>query len=122
SGSGASKYTLTSSDETTYIFDENKRLRVHNWPNGEMWTYSYDGNGRLEEVSDGYGRKLIFRYYTTGDHDGQLRFVGDQSFDDSQDPDNPTGRFVSYAYVQESLDGSLVSSPRSLLFSVTDVR
>ena len=59
--SGTSQYTLVASDKSTYVFDNNGNLLSRSWPSGETWSYSYSGSN-LSEISDGYGRKLVFRY------------------------------------------------------------
>jgi hypothetical protein len=118
-----SQYTLTASDKSTYVFDSSGNLLTRSWPNGESWTYTYS-SGKLAEVSDGYGRKLVFRYYTSGSHNGQLYRVGDQTFDDTN-PSNPTGRYVEYGYTLNKIvdsSGSIVNGTNSLLTTVRDAR
>jgi YD repeat-containing protein len=115
-GSTSARYTLTTTDETQLIFevyDTNKgRIVQRVFPNGMVWTYSYDGNGSLSEVVDdgfdlggGVKRKLILTYYPSGDHAGQLYRVTDHA-----------GRFVEFAYIVDHDGGSL-----SLLDTVTDI-
>jgi RHS repeat-associated protein len=111
-GSASARYTLTAADQSRYVFDSNQRLVSRSWPNGEAWTYNYDGSDRLIEVVDdaydlggGVKRKLSFSYYTSGPHTGQLQRVTDH-----------TGRYVEFAYVLDS------GGTKSLLSAVTDVR
>ncbi|MEL7436608.1 MAG: DUF6531 domain-containing protein, partial [Chloroflexota bacterium] len=61
SGSG---YDLTATDESVYHFDTSGQLETHTLANSEIWTYSYDSNDNLIDVSDGYGRELKFAYYS----------------------------------------------------------
>jgi YD repeat-containing protein len=81
------RYTLTAMDESSYVFDDQKRLRSRAWPSGESWTYNYDGSGRLASVVDnattwGWGqRQLQFSYVSNPGqfNDGKLWRVGDQT-------------------------------------------
>ncbi len=122
--SGTQQYTLTTADQSVYVFDDGGKLLSRSWPAGETWTYSYSGS-QLIQVIDAYGNKLVFRYYTSGAHDGQLYRVGDQTFDDT-DPNNPTGRYIEFGYglnkIVDPNSGAIVDGSASLLTSVQDVR
>ncbi len=119
-GSG---YQLKTDDQTfTYKGD---KLQSRQWSSSEVWTYNYysttETAGKLKEVTDGYGRKLQFTYYTglTGAHahkNGQLWRVGDQTAE-NLDGNAPTGRYVTFDYQSDGGD-----APKALLTSVTDVR
>ena len=121
--SSTNQFTLTISDKSTAIFDSTGKLLSRNWPNGDSWIYTYTNN-QLSEISDGYGRKLVFRYYTTGSFSGQIYRVGDHTFDDT-DPSNPLGRYVEYSYSFNrvmSAGGAIVDGTHALLTGVRDVR
>lgn len=115
-GSSNARYTLKSKNNSVYVFevyDTNKgRIVSHTRPSGEIWDYTYDGNGRLSTVEDsaydigsGAKRKLTFTYHTTGSHIGQLKRVTDHS-----------NRYVELSYIADHDGGS-----NSLLDSVDDV-
>ncbi|MEL6525219.1 MAG: DUF6531 domain-containing protein, partial [Chloroflexota bacterium] len=61
---GSGEYDLTASDESVYHFNSNAQLETHTLSTGDVWSFSYDGSGKLTEVSDGYGRSLKFVYYS----------------------------------------------------------
>ncbi|MEZ4671439.1 MAG: DUF6531 domain-containing protein [Anaerolineae bacterium] len=111
-----SRYKLTTSDKSLFLFDANKKLRRRRWPNGEYWEDTYSGNKLSEVVDDAYvldgsnlKRKLIFTYYPTSDQ--QLYRVTDH-----------LGRYIEFTYVPEKNNGTLVSGGKSLLATVRDVR
>lgn len=115
-------YTLVLADKSTIVFDASGKIVSRSWPSGEAWTYAYDGN-QIAEVSDDYGRRLVFRYYNGGDFDGQLYRVGDQTFDDTN-PSSPTGRYVEYGYSLNRIvnaSGEIADGTNALLTSVRDV-
>jgi RHS repeat-associated protein len=133
------QYTLTTTDQATFVFNADGQLMSRTWAQGESWTYTYYASGshigKLSEVADiGYNlngtalkRKLVFRYYDTGPFIGHLYRVGDHTFDDST-PAQPTGRYVEYGYgSRQIINGSVLqpetgSSQKGLLVSVKDVR
>ncbi len=89
-------YTILTETQQTYSFDATGKLVTWSDPQGHSWTYSYDGNGLLDRVTDDTGlRYLDFEYNSQG----QLTSVADQ-----------TGRNVSFSY-----------SPAGDLHTVTDV-
>jgi YD repeat-containing protein len=115
------RYTVIEADKSQYVFNEQKQLHFRRWPNNEQWEYTYN-SGHLAEVSDGYGRKLVFRYNLTG----QLFRVGDHTFDDT-DPQDPLGRYVEYGYAlpkEVNSAGAIVdqSGSERLLTTVKDAR
>ena len=113
----AGEYILTTQNKTLFVFDEtnNLLLRRH-WPNAETWTYVHDGNNRLSQVSDGYGRSLNFSYYPSGDfRSGQLWRVGDHTAA-GLDTSTPSGRFVTLDYITAKPD----NPQKALLAKVTD--
>ena len=129
--SGADEYTLTTQDDSEFIFelgDDRYRLKTIIWPTDETWVYSYDVSDNLTDVTSRnhptnptitYG-KLVFRY----DGNSNLQIVGDQTFDDT-DPQNPTGRYVTYTYVPNKVDqggGSIGNGSEWLLSEVEDLR
>lgn len=119
---GTNLYIMTISDKSQYTFDIDGKLVARSWPSGELWEYVY-ANDQLFEVRDAYGRKLIFRYYSAGDHEGQLYRVGDHTFDDTG---SLTGRYIEFGYVLEKVfdsnTGLVIDGEHSLLTSVKDVR
>lgn len=120
---GMSQYSLTSPDQSIYVFDSNGNLLSKTWPSGEVWTYTYS-SGKLSEIDDGYGRKLVFRYYSSGSFNGQLYRVGDHTFDDAN-PSSPTGRYVQYGYTLNKVvnsSGTIATGTGALLTSMRDVR
>ena len=125
-GETPSQYTLTTADQSTYVFDDGGKLLSRSWLAGETWAYSYSGS-QLTQVTDAYGNKLVFRYYTSGDHSGQLYRVGDQTFDDSG-PGDPVGRYVEFGYTRSkevNSSGAIIAGSDyedSLLVTVQDVR
>jgi RHS repeat-associated protein len=127
-GSGSSKYTLQASDQSTYVFDEEGRIRSRSWATGETWTYTYYDDphfaeGLLKEVTDGYGRALQFAYTdNSGQYNHkQLWRVGDQTVPDLE-TGSPSGRYVEFVYLQSRLDGTLTSPDvQPLLHRVKDV-
>jgi YD repeat-containing protein len=77
-------YRVTTSDSTVYLFDENGRLLTHSDPQGRTLSYTYDGAGRVSQVSaDAGARYLGFTY----DASGRLAAVADH-----------TGRTVMFGY------------------------
>ena len=117
---GSYSYTLTTSDESEYTFDNTGNLLSRTWSNGESWTYTY-ANSKLDTVGDGYGRQLKFAYINNSAFDnGQLWRVGDHDADLA----NPAAddRYVEFGYVQEHLDGNVVANGKPLLSTVRDVR
>ncbi|MCC6615500.1 MAG: hypothetical protein IT320_18650 [Anaerolineae bacterium] len=119
---GSQRYTLTLSSRQTEVYDNTGQLLFRRWPNGDEWAYVFD-NGQLVEINADDGRKLVFRYYMSGPHTGQLFRVGDHTFDDT-DPQDLEGRYVEYAYsLNKVLDGeTIVDGTDSLLTHVRDVR
>lgn len=128
SGTGASKYTLSTTDRSTFVFDDTGRLRSQNWPNGETWTYTYYADthftgGKLQSVGDDYGRSLEFVYI---DNVGQFNHqqlwrVGDHNTT-SLDDTAPSGRYVEFSYTEGKEDnGGIVANGLPLLTSVRDV-
>ena len=119
-----SHYTLTASDASRYVFDNQKRLRRRQWPNGETWTYSYYtggiANGLLQAVDDGYGRQLQFAYK---DAFGtvQLWRVGDHDTTDLDDENQVDGRYVEFTYVEDKLNGQTTGNNLALLHEVQAV-
>ncbi len=118
---GSQHYTLTALDTSAYVFDFQGKLLFRNFTNHDTWSYTYSGNN-LTEVSDGYGRKLVFRYLTSGTFSGQLYRVGDHTFDDTN-PTAPTGRYLEFGYVTNRIEsgGSIVPGSLALLSTVRDV-
>ncbi|GEM_PF-898598 len=122
--SANSQFVLIQHDRSQYVFESVGgvyRLIKRVWPNGEEWDYTYTSN-QLTEVTDDYGRKLVFRYYTSGDHSGLLYRVGDHTFDDTN-PSNPSGRYTEYSYVSgKTINGmGQVIDDGGLLSQVRDV-
>lgn len=118
-----SQYTLKTVDGSTYLFNAAGQLLSLTWPVGGTWTYTY-ASGKLSEVNDGHGRKLVFRYHTSGTFNGLLYRVGDHTFIDTN-PNAPTGRYVQYGYTLNKVDGgggTLANGVDGLLTSVRDVR
>jgi RHS repeat-associated protein len=114
---------LTTSNKSTAVFDSQGKLLSRNWTSGDSWTYIYNSN-QLIEINDGYGRKLVFRYYTNGAFSGQLFRVGDHTFDDAN-PSSPAGRYVEYSYSLNRIadaTGAIVDGTNALLTNVRDVR
>ena len=77
--------------------------------NGNKLSYTYDANNRLDEITDGLGRKLAFTYTTCGGKT-YLHTVSDRT-----DPGNP--RTVTFAYEVSAPDMGNLHALRS----VTDV-
>ena len=120
--SASSDYVLTAQDKSRYHFDGSTlRLTQRDWPSGEVWSYTYDANGRLIQIDDGYGRQLKLAYLSDpGQYDdGQLWRVGDQTTINLDT--TPSGRYVEFTYLPEKLDGTLISNPQTLLTGVRDV-
>ncbi len=126
-GSTDARYTLTASDQSTYIFNSSKRLLSRTWPNGEKWLYEYykpsdgaDLDGRLKRVEDGYGRALQFTYNRDTHPDAfarrKLRYVGDQNAT-GLDTLSPNGNFITFSYIADKPNGT-----GALLSQVIDVR
>ncbi|MBA3867563.1 MAG: PD40 domain-containing protein [Anaerolineae bacterium] len=118
-----SQYTLTPTDRSIQVFDSSGNLLSRSWPSGETWSYSYS-SGKLSQVIDAYGRKLVFRYYTSGSFNGQIYRIGDKTFDDTI-PSSPTGRYVEYGYTLNKVinsSGAIANGTQPLLTSVRDVR
>ena len=77
-------YTLTTSQLAIYVFNAGGKLTSWQDPQGHAWSYTYDGNGRLDRVNaDGGSVFLDFGY----DGQGRVNSVVDQ-----------TGRGVSLGY------------------------
>jgi YD repeat-containing protein len=114
--SSSNRYVLTMPDGSSMTFDDQGRLIRRDWSNGEVWTYKYfppaGTETPLEEVSDGYGRKLVFRYHAAGANAGRLFRVGDQTFNDSN-PNNLTGRYIEFGYI-DGIGYKLLSSVRDV--------
>lgn len=112
------EYTLFLEDHSSYVFQlsgSTWRMMVRQWANGEVWSYDYDSNHRLTDVSDGYGRQLQLSYINNSQFDdGLIWRVGDQTAA-GLDGSTPSGRYVELAYTEEP--GS-----QALLTSVRDVR
>ena len=115
---GTQQYTLTTPDQSIFVFGSDGKLLFRSWPAGETWTYSYDDN-TLTQVTDDYGNKLVFCYLN-----GLLYRVGDQTFNDT-DPNNPTGRYVEFSYslnkIVDGDSGAIINGSASLLTGVQDV-
>ncbi|MDQ7035576.1 MAG: DUF6531 domain-containing protein [Anaerolineae bacterium] len=135
SGGVNDKYTLTSSDESLWVFDDTGKLRSRTWSNGEVWTYSYYStgfaSGLLKSVSDGYDidgggqeRGLQFAYIdnSTGFNDLQLKYVGDHTVTDITTP-TAGERYVEFAYTENKKDssGTVIDGGQALLDTVTDI-
>src|SRR3990172_3881076 len=75
-------YTLVNAAKAIYTFDEDGKLLTWADAEGNAFSYTYDGTGRLEEVNAG-ARSLSFSY----DDQGRITQVTDQ-----------TGRTVSFSY------------------------
>ena len=127
SGTGNSMYTLTASDESVWVFDDQGRIRSRTWPNGEVWTYDYYPTGGfdaglLKSVSDDYGRSLQFAYIdNNGSYDDKnLKYVGDHSVSDIYNP-IAGERFVQFGYTENKKDDPPVAGGQALLTSVQDV-
>jgi len=121
--SSTSQYTLTMADKSLATFNITGTLLSRTWSNGETWTYSYT-SGKLVEVNDGYGRKIVFRYVSSGLYTGQLYRVGDLTFNDV-DPNAPTGRYIEFGYnLNKMLDATsvIIAGTQPLLTTVRDVR
>src|SRR3990170_3429602 len=84
-------YTLVNAAKAIYTFDEDGKLLTWADAEGNAFSYTYDGTGRLEEVNAG-ARSLSFSY----DDQGRITQVTDQ-----------TGRTVSFSY---DTSGNLVSA------------
>jgi len=84
-------YTLVNAAKAIYTFDEDGKLLTWADAEGNAFSYTYDGTGRLEEVNAG-ARSLSFSY----DDQGHITQVTDQ-----------TGRTVSFSY---DTSGNLVSA------------
>ncbi len=122
-GSGASTYTLTSIDKTEFVFDDQGRIRARRRANNEVWTYTYYAAshfaaGLLQEINDGYDRKLQFSYLNNSGqfNHKQLWRVGDHNAA-GLESSSPTGRYVEFGYVESPLTDGL-----PLLSTVRDVR
>lgn len=76
-------YTLTDSGQKTYIFDESGRLLTFADAQGHTWTYTYLGNGKLDQITANGGQFLNLDY----DAQGRVFLVKDH-----------TDRSVSYHY------------------------
>ncbi|HUI87278.1 MAG TPA: DUF6531 domain-containing protein [Anaerolineales bacterium] len=86
-------YTLTLPDQSIYSFDSNGKLLTWADAEGNTWTYGYDANNRLQQVSaDGGTRYLSLGY----DTQGRIVSVSDQ-----------TQRSVTYGY---DASGNLASA------------
>jgi len=127
-GSTDERYTLKT-DNHSFVFNDQGKLRFRRWANGEEWTYTYYTTphvaaGKLKEVGDGYGRKLQFAYL---DNSGQfnhlqLRRLGDQTASGLETV-SPSGRYLEYSYIEEYQNGAVKTpTPKPLLRTVTDVR
>ncbi len=120
SGNTDEYYTLESAGQA-FVFNNQKKLRFRRWSNGEAWEYTYV-NDKLDNVADGYGRKLQFTYIdNTAFDNGQLWRVGDQTAT-GLDTATPSGRYVEFGYVEEHQNGSVAANPDALLETVRDVR
>ncbi len=113
-----SEYVLTLPSQAVVVFEgtTSHKLNRREWPNGDRWTYTYDGNNKLTQVADDYGRTLSFSYYTGETRDdayknGQLKTVSDSA-----------DRSITLGYLPEKENGVIKSSPKALLASITDVR
>jgi len=86
-------YTMVSSQQGQYEFDENGRITSRSDPQGHSFVYTYDDSGKLTRVSaDNDTRYLTLGY----DDQGRIVSVGDY-----------TGRQVAYGYDDA---GDLVSA------------
>ena len=114
-GSG---YDLTASDESEYHFDTAGKLITHTLSNGEVWTYSYDGNGNLTQVADGYGRSLEFAYYTgtSSFKDDLLWRVGALGVGQTSDLTNttPTMPYIELDYTDDGNGDGLLTDAQDV--------
>ncbi len=130
-GSTNARYTLTAGDKSKWVFDSNKKLLSRTFPNNESWTYTHyiasdgaDLDGKLKQISDGYGRSLQFTYLRDTNpavyKRQKLWRVGDHTAT-GLDGATPAGRYIELDYMQEKLNG-VPTSNNALLASVLDVR
>jgi len=101
-------YTSPESRTFTRIMDSNERTTSTQLASLTPLTYSYDGNGRLQEIDQGMSRATTFAYYSSGGHKGLLNTVTDAAshtttFDyDSAGRVNsetlPDSRSISFGY------------------------
>jgi len=126
-GTGTTKYTLTASDKSKYVFGDDFRLTQRELPKGEKVTYTYHTSGHatglLKDAADEYGRKLQFTYInnSSGFDHLQLWRVGDTNAT-GLDTSSPSGRYVEFSYTPEKLNGTTISNAKALLNTVRDVR
>ncbi len=115
-------YTLKLTDGTEVVFNSAGEIQQRKWPQLEIWTYTHT-NGKLTEVSDGYGRKVKFSYRNTPGQfdDGKLWRVGDQTAT-ALDTGSPTGRYLELSYTPQKSNGTNISGAKALLSTVKDVR
>ena len=62
----ASRYELTTSDDTLWSFDHSGRLRTITYRGGYTQELTYDASGNNTLVQDSYGRQLSFAYTARG--------------------------------------------------------
>ena len=74
--------------------------------NGNKLSYTYDGNNRLDEITDGAGREFAFTYTTVGGNP-YLHTVSDRT-----NPANP--RTVTFAYEESAPDMGNLHALRSI--------
>jgi YD repeat-containing protein len=103
------------------VYDNSGVLLSHSWANHEIWSYTYT-SGKLTSVNDGWGRQLVFTYISNPGqyNDGQLWRVGDQTAT-GLSGGTPAGRYIEFAYTTQKNNGSVITSPKALLYSVRDV-
>ena len=77
--SGTNKYTYTSPEGRYFyrVIDGHERTSSTQLAGLTALTYSYDGNGRLDEIQQGGSRTTTFSYYSSGGHKGLLESVED---------------------------------------------
>ncbi len=115
-------YLLTTAKGVKYYFDSPRHHHVTRVESRQGYAidFSYNGDGRLTEMTDIYGRKLLFRY----DSEGHLTQITDPnvtpnrplnlSYDDDDNlisVTDPTGALTRYTY-----------DPGHRLTSITDPR
>lgn len=118
-------YELVTPDKTRYVFEGDVSgsapyallLTQREASDGTIWDYTYNA-GLLTRVEDSDGRALVFTY-----HDSSVPFKAGQLASVAIENNSVgTGQSISLDYVEEKIDGVVVTSPRPLLSDVTDVR
>ncbi|MGH2620385.1 MAG: RHS repeat-associated core domain-containing protein [Anaerolineales bacterium] len=86
-------YNLVDDSQNEYTFDASGALLNWEDPQGHTWTYTYDGNGRLDTVTDGSGLRFIDLSY---DPQGRIDRVADHTGRDVEFGYDPAGDLTSY--------------------------